>query len=132
MHTESTIARLVATRMPVWLLPTVRHVPAGVDVGTDGGCQALSDLEHDRIDLIINNAGKYCKGSLDDLNFDDIRECFEINSLGPLRTFKAIESKLKAGSKIMVVGSLMGSMAQCDNIGGDRVCHCQFKYFLFN
>lgn len=73
-----------------------------VDVGRDGGCAELSKaLQATKVDLLVCNAGVLREdnvGSLDKL--DSLREQFEVNSLGPLRTFKALESNLQPGSKV--------------------------------
>ena len=92
-----------------------------------------------KLDLVINNAGiltveKYvgqavlvcflcswllcgllrshdCLASrLDDLDFDRIRRQFEINSLGPLRVFKALEDRINDGGKVVNISSRMGSI----------------------
>ena len=92
---------------------------ADVDVGLDDGCKSLEKLDHSHIDLVICNAGLFVNGGLDDLNYDDIRKCFEVNALGPLRTVQALRPKLRAGSKVVVIGSLMGSIS--NNMNGARV-----------
>jgi NAD(P)-dependent dehydrogenase (short-subunit alcohol dehydrogenase family) len=54
--------------------------------------------------------------SLDDLNFDTMRQQYECNALGPLRTVKALRDKLAAGGKVAVITSRMGSIS--DNTSG--------------
>src|SRR5690606_27563059 len=54
--------------------------------------------------------------SLDDLDFDRIRKQFEVNALGPLRVTKALLPHLKKGSKVALITSRMGSIA--DNGSG--------------
>ena len=98
---------------------TALSVCADIDVGLDDGCKSLETLSHSHIDLVICNAGLFVNGGLDDLNYDDIRKCFEVNALGPLRTVQALRPKLGAGSKVVVIGSLMGSIS--NNMNGDRV-----------
>jgi NADP-dependent 3-hydroxy acid dehydrogenase YdfG len=92
---------------------------ADFDVGQDEGRKSLEALERDRIDLLICNAGMFVNGNLADLNLDDCQHLFSTNALGVLRTFKALEGKLSAGSKIMVVGSKLGSLGS--NKTGGRV-----------
>lgn len=87
-------------------------------MGADDGCSALQRLPQARIDLVICNAGLFVNGGLDDLDFDDLRRCYEVNSLGPLRTVKALLPKLQAGSKVIVIGSKMGSIG---GFSGNRV-----------
>lgn len=85
----------------------------GVDVSKT---PALPDVAP--IDWLILNAGIWRTESLNDMNFDTIREQFEVNALGPLRIFNALSHKLRAGSKIGLMTSQMGSIA--DNSSGGR------------
>jgi NAD(P)-dependent dehydrogenase (short-subunit alcohol dehydrogenase family) len=54
--------------------------------------------------------------SLDSLDPDAIRKQFEVNALGPLRIAKAMLPRLSKGSKIALVSSRVGSIA--DNSSG--------------
>jgi NAD(P)-dependent dehydrogenase (short-subunit alcohol dehydrogenase family) len=54
--------------------------------------------------------------SLDTLDFDAIRRQFEINALGPLRLTATVLANLHRGSKVGIVTSRMGSIA--DNGSG--------------
>ena len=54
--------------------------------------------------------------ALGDLDLAGIRRQFEVNTLGPLRVTRALLGSLHEGSKVAVVTSLMGSMA--DNGSG--------------
>lgn len=93
------------------------RVIADVDVGDDGSVAALaSALGDTTLDVLINNAGILQMETLDALDFDSIRRQFEVNSLGPLRVTAALLPNLDAGSKIALVTSRMGSIA--DNGSG--------------
>jgi NAD(P)-dependent dehydrogenase (short-subunit alcohol dehydrogenase family) len=95
------------------------EVLKGVDVATDGGVAALVEAVGDRsLDLVICNAGILRRETLDDLNLASIREQFEVNSLGPLRTVAALKRRLAKPSKVGLVTSRMGSIA--DNTSGSR------------
>lgn len=85
----------------------------GVDVAQP---PSLPDLAP--IDWLILNAGIWRTESLQDMNFDTILEQFEVNALGPLRIFHALSHKLQAGSKVGLMTSQMGSIA--DNSSGGR------------
>ena len=99
-------------------LPGVR-IEAPVDVGSEAGLQALRGrLGGLSIDVLINNAGVLSRESLEDLDFDAIRRQFEVNALGPLRVTASLLSQLSAGSKIAIITSRMGSIA--DNSSGAR------------
>ena len=89
----------------------------GVDVATADGVAALAQALGDRaVDVLINNAGILRRDRLDDLDFDAIVEQFNVNTLGPLRVTHALLDKLADGSKVAIVTSRMGSIA--DNGSG--------------
>lgn len=75
--------------------------------------KVLAALKGSTIDILINNAGIYLK---DNLDFEVIREQFEVNTLGPLKVTKALLPHLKKGSKVAMLTSLMGSIT--DNSSG--------------
>lgn len=93
------------------------RIESGIDVSVPEDVDRLAeDLSDTSIDLLINNAGVLSRQSLDDLDFDEIRRQFEINSLGPLRVTAALRGQLKDGAKVAIVTSRMGSVA--DNTSG--------------
>lgn len=95
------------------------RVESGVDVSSAEGVASLAErLGETRIDLLINNAGILRRESLDEMNFESMVEQFEVNSLGPLRVTHALLKNLGEGSKIGLVTSRMGSIA--DNTSGSR------------
>lgn len=94
------------------------QVEEGIDITSD---TSIADL-HTRlgdtpIDVLINNAGIIKRVNLEELDFDSIREQFEVNTLGALRVTQALLPRLKAGSKIAIMTSRMGSIA--DNTSGN-------------
>jgi len=95
------------------------EVIRGVDVAAEPSVAELAATVGSRtLDLLVNNAGILTRESLDDLDFDRIRQQFEINSLGPLRVTQALLANLSNGSLVAIVTSLMGSMS--DNSSGGR------------
>ena len=95
------------------------RVEDGVDVTDDGAVAQLAERLGDvKIDLLINNAGLLTNETLEDMNFDRIRQQLEVNTLGPLRVSAALLPKMSQGSKIALVTSRMGSVA--DNTSGSR------------
>lgn len=93
------------------------QIEAGIDITHDDSLADLvKRLGNTTIDVLINNAGILRDESLEDLDLDSIREQFEINALGPLRVTQALLPKLKAGSKVVLMTSRMGSIA--DNTSG--------------
>ena len=80
------------------------------------------------IAVLINNAGILKRVTLENLDFDSIREQFEINALGALRVTHALLPHLKAGSKIVLMTSRMGSIA--DNTSGSSYGYRMSKVAL--
>ena len=76
----------------------------------------LGKLDDKKIDVLINNAGIVEQISLDNLDFDSIRRQFEINAIAPLRLTQALLPSLHRGSKVILMTSRMGSIA--DNTSG--------------
>jgi NAD(P)-dependent dehydrogenase (short-subunit alcohol dehydrogenase family) len=90
-----------------------------VDVATDQGIDTMVAAVGTReVDVLINNAGILRDESLDNLNIATINEQFQVNAVAPLRVCQALKSNLTAGSKIALITSRMGSIA--DNGSGGR------------
>ncbi len=90
-----------------------------VDVSSNDTMATLAkSTEGTSIDLLINCAGILQSNSLDSLDFDSMRAQFEVNSLGPLRVTTALLPMLHKGSKIAIITSRMGSVA--DNTSGGQ------------
>ena len=88
-------------------------VVEGIDVSN------VTDLPQTApIDWLILNAGIWRTEDLDSLNFDTMLEQFQVNALGPLRVVEALLDRLSEGSKVGLMTSQMGSMA--DNTSGGR------------
>jgi NAD(P)-dependent dehydrogenase (short-subunit alcohol dehydrogenase family) len=93
------------------------QVEEGVDITSDASIAELHDrLGNVAIDLLMNNAGMTQRVTLDNLDFDSIRQQFEVNALGALRVTHALLPRLKSGSKIGLITSRMGSIV--DNTSG--------------
>lgn len=91
----------------------------GVDVSSDNGITNLkAGLGDTRVDLLYNNAGIMRSETLDEMNYEQIEEQFRVNTLGPLRTTLALLSNLHEGSKVGLMTSRMGSIA--DNTSGKK------------
>ncbi|MEW6492369.1 MAG: SDR family oxidoreductase [Cyanobacteriota bacterium] len=105
------------------------RVEEGVDITSDASVADLRDRLNDTaIDVLINNAGILKGVSLEGLDFDSIREQFEVNALGPLRVTHALLPLLKAGSKIALMTSRMGSIG--DNTSGSSYGYRMSKVAL--
>jgi NAD(P)-dependent dehydrogenase (short-subunit alcohol dehydrogenase family) len=67
------------------------QVEEGVDITSDASIAELCDRLGDvAIDLLMNNAGMAQRVTLDNLDFDSIRQQFEVNALGALRVTRSI------------------------------------------
>tara|TARA_B100000676_G_scaffold287936_1_gene319006 strand:+ start:2169 stop:2834 length:666 start_codon:yes stop_codon:yes gene_type:complete len=101
------------------LLDSGVEVIDGVDVSTaDGVSNLISALGDTRVDLLYNNAGIMLSETVDDMNYEQILHQFEVNTLGPLRVTMALLNNLHAGSKVGLMTSRMGSIA--DNTSGKK------------
>lgn len=93
------------------------RIEADVDITDDASVAHLvKRLQGIALDVLINNAGIIHRITLDNLDFESIREQFEVNTLGALRLTRALLPNLKAGSKIILMTSRMGSID--DNTSG--------------
>lgn len=68
------------------------------------------------VDVIVHVSGILRGDTYDSLDFDRIREHFEVNTLGPLRVARAFAPFMKTGGKIGILSSRVGSLA--DNTSG--------------
>jgi NAD(P)-dependent dehydrogenase (short-subunit alcohol dehydrogenase family) len=93
------------------------RIVEGVEVTDDASLQRLAaELAGERIDVLVNNAGILSRESLDDLDTESIRRQFEVNALAPLRVTRTLLPNLGVGSKVAIITSRMGSIA--DNGSG--------------
>lgn len=102
------------------LRQTGARVETGVDVTDDAAVADLARrLDGTVLDALWLNAGvlqRNALGSIDAAGFASARRQFEINALGPLRVAQALLPNLREGSKIAIITSRMGSIA--DNGSG--------------
>jgi NAD(P)-dependent dehydrogenase (short-subunit alcohol dehydrogenase family) len=103
------------------LAATGARIESGVDVTDDAALAALARrLADTRIDQLWLNAGILSRESLGAIatsGFDSLRRQFEVNALGPLRVAQALLERLGEGSKIGIITSRMGSIADNDSGG---------------
>lgn len=93
------------------------RVEPGVEVGDGASVAALAQrLKGVSVDLLINNAGILKREALGEIDYGSIERQLEVNALGPLRVSEALLPLIKAGGKIVIVTSRMGSIA--DNGSG--------------
>jgi NAD(P)-dependent dehydrogenase (short-subunit alcohol dehydrogenase family) len=105
------------------------QVEEGIDITSDTSVADLkARLGNTAIDVLINNAGILQWVTLDNLDFDSIRQQFEVNALGALRVTHALLPNLKSGSKIVLMTSRMGSIE--DNTSGSSYGYRMSKVAL--
>lgn len=88
-----------------------------VDIANPQACKLLfEELSEIKIDILINNAGILTNESLSNMNYDSILKQFKVNTIGALRVTEGCLNSLHQGSKVVVITSRMGSVA--DNESG--------------
>lgn len=94
-------------------------VISGIDVTQPEQIQQVTKiLGGTKVDLLINNAGLLQDEKLGEIDFDSIREQFEINTIAPLMVTEALLPNMSQGSKVALITSRMGSIS--DNGSGGR------------
>lgn len=93
------------------------QVETGVDLTDDRAIQGLVERLGDTpLDVVIHNGAIYGAMALETLDWEALIQMFAVNSVGPLRLTKALLPLLPRGSKIAIMTSRMGSIA--DNTSG--------------
>jgi NAD(P)-dependent dehydrogenase (short-subunit alcohol dehydrogenase family) len=93
------------------------RVESEIDVTEPAAWARLAkSVAHDDIDLLIQNAGVLLADSLDDVDPARVRAQFEVNAIAPLFLTRALARRLRAGSKVALITSRMGSIG--DNGSG--------------
>lgn len=76
--------------------------------------EAIEEIiqKEDRIDFLINNAGKGITGALEEIPDEEILHAFEVNYLGPLRMIKAVLPHMRKRKSGMIINitSIAGYM----------------------
>lgn len=77
---------------------------------------AKATLGQQKISLLINNAGIMKRTGFPDVDWEAMETQYQVNAMGPLKVCSVFESNLDSGSKVALITSRMGSIA--DNISG--------------
>ncbi|WNO08937.1 SDR family oxidoreductase [Teredinibacter sp. KSP-S5-2] len=89
----------------------------GVDVSVAEDLARLKSAVGDKnIDILINNAGILSNESLGAIDVEAIEKQFMVNAIAPILVTEALMANLSAGSKVAMITSRMGSIA--DNGSG--------------
>jgi NAD(P)-dependent dehydrogenase (short-subunit alcohol dehydrogenase family) len=93
------------------------EVASGIDVSLEASLDLLVEkLAGRSLDVLINNAGLLSVESFEQLDFSSIQRQMEVNAYGPLRVTHKLSPFLRRGSKVALLTSRMGSIA--DNGSG--------------
>ncbi len=105
------------------------NVIEGIDVSQgDDVARLASALSGKSIDVLINNAGIFENESLANMDFDAINAQLQINAVAPVRVTHALQANLNSGSKVAMITSRMGSIA--DNGSGAYIGYRMSKAAL--
>jgi NAD(P)-dependent dehydrogenase (short-subunit alcohol dehydrogenase family) len=89
----------------------------GIEVVDSSSVEKIQQrLGENKIDLMIHNAGIFRKDEMGPSFEKGIREQFEVNTLAPLRLSLGLVDQMKPESKLVMITSRMGSIA--DNQSG--------------
>ena len=111
------------------------HAAARPDVDvTDAASIEAFARDLGPIDVLLNNAGRqYRAGALAELDFDELRDVFDVNTFGPLRVQRALLDNLRQGGRRLVVQmtSRMGCFGEYDapNMYGYRASKAALNMF---
>jgi NAD(P)-dependent dehydrogenase (short-subunit alcohol dehydrogenase family) len=93
------------------------RIIADIEVTDPAAIERLAaQLDKQPLDIVVHNAGILTDETLNDLDIERIERQFAVNSIAPLRLTQALLPNLRNGSKVVLISSLMGSIA--DNGSG--------------
>jgi NAD(P)-dependent dehydrogenase (short-subunit alcohol dehydrogenase family) len=93
------------------------RIIAGIDLGRGDAMPRLkAAMGDEKIDVLVNNAGVLVGDSFGQLDYEAMVEQYRVNALGPLRVTEALRENLESGSKVVIITSRVGSIA--DNSSG--------------
>lgn len=99
------------------LAATGARVIDGIDVADLRSITKLRESLHgETIDILINNAGVLQRDEFGRIDYEQMLDHFEVNTLGPMRVTEALADNLQTGSKVAIITSRVGSIA--DNGSG--------------
>lgn len=89
------------------------EVVSGVDITTDAGVLRLMQAVGAReVRVLVHNAGLVIERRFGEFDFDAFQREYAVNTLGPLRVTQALLPNLRAGSRIGLVTSRVGSLSE--------------------
>lgn len=89
-----------------------------VDVANHESVQQLAQqLKGQQFDVLINNAGVLARNALGEIDYQTVMQQYQVNAMAPLMVTESLLENLHEGSKVAIVTSRMGSMADNDSGG---------------
>lgn len=105
------------------------NVISNIDVANSADIETLGNqLEGQKVDVLINNAGVFHNETLADIDFDTINQQIAINAVAPIRVTHALLNCLSVDAKVAMITSRMGSIA--DNGSGGYIGYRMSKAAL--
>lgn len=96
---------------------TQAHIISNIDMSNEATLTDLThQLQNQSIDILINNAGILRSETLHEFDSSTIEQQFLVNALAPINVTRMLLPQLHKGSKVAVITSRMGSIA--DNGSG--------------
>lgn len=86
-------------------------------------CDLATDMEileeyivKNNIDILINNAGEYLYGAIDEVTPQDMEHIFAVNTLAPIKLISAVTKDMKNNKwgRIVNIGSISGVMGEAN------------------
>jgi len=94
-----------------------------LDVGNVKAIKSLSQqLQNEKIDVLINNAGIYRSSTVGNINYDEWIESFKVNTIAPYQIVENFLNQIKNSGlkKVVSITSKMGSIDD-NNSGGSYI-----------
>jgi NAD(P)-dependent dehydrogenase (short-subunit alcohol dehydrogenase family) len=95
---------------------TGARIEAGVEMQDFVTLEKLAERITADVELVINNAGILKRDGLESATPEEVLEQVRVNSIAPLVLTRALLPRMKAGGKVAIITSRMGSMG--DNGSG--------------
>lgn len=110
-HRVIAVCRTTTTALQQLSCSVIEDIDVTQDSSIDTLHHTLTQALHgESIDIVIHNAGILQSDSFPEIDMQSMRDHFEVNTLGPLRTIIGLVSLLQKGSKIGIVSSRVGSI----------------------
>ncbi len=85
------------------------------DLASEPDLQKLAEfIEKNKIDILINNAGEYIYGEIENTNYEQIKHIYAANLLAPAYLCSKVSKNMKqqAWGRIINIGSISGVMGE--------------------